>query len=63
MTRRAIDEISKAVSLGIQRMNDLAASCGDESLLRIKGMACGSRNRERFHMAFLFNFGRLGLGF
>jgi len=30
---------------------------------RIKRIACGFRNRERFRMAILFHFGKLDLGF
>jgi len=35
----------------------------NSGIQRIKRMACGFRNRERFRMAILFHFGGLDLGF
>lgn len=45
------------------KANNAMLESKNNGIQRIKRMACGFRNRERFRMAILFHFGGLDLGF
>ena len=58
MVRRHLDGIVNAVVL---RASNAAAESMNARIQRIKAMACGYRNRERFRNAILFHLGSLDL--
>jgi transposase len=58
MVRRHIDGIVNTVVLGA---TNAAAESMNSRIQRIKAMACGYRNRERFRNAILFHLGWLDL--
>lgn len=45
------------------KANNAMLESMNTGIQRIKRMACGFRNRERFRMAILFHFGSLDMGF
>ena len=47
----------------LQKTNNAMLESKNNGIQRIKKVACGFRNRERFRMAILFHFGGLDLGF
>jgi transposase len=60
MIRRYFWGILNAIRL---KANNAMLEAVNTGIQRIKRMACGFRNRERFRMSILFHFGGLDLGF
>ena len=53
--------VSPACSSPRTRVSNAMAEAKNARIQRIKNMACGFRNRERFRMAILFHLGGLNL--
>jgi transposase len=63
-----VGEMIKSYFYGIRnaiklQVNNAMLESKNNGIQRIKKIACGFRNRERFRMAILFHFGGLDLGF